>query len=132
MWKISTPPRCHTLQHDPTWETLLPAGVEGSALLVAGRRLHADHCSLMELGERRRAGVGRAAAQAGHDLVDQVLDAWSLRVEVHAGRRDALLEEGHPGAFKAGRVLGAVGDRACRSHAERLLVRPAVAVALEV
>src|SRR5690606_41258846 len=70
-----------------------PARRERAALLVARGRLDADDRALGELGEARGARVGRGAAQARRDLVEQVLDARTLGVEEHAAGADALLVE---------------------------------------
>ena len=76
----------------------------GAALVVAGAALHADDGALVELGEVGGAGVRARRAHAGDDLVEDVLDARPLRVEVHPRRADALLEQ-----LLAGPLEDAVG-----------------------
>src|SRR3954471_3818325 len=107
----------------------LPADLDRPALVVAGPALHANHGALVELLEVAGAGVGAGAAQAGHDLVDDVLDAGALGIDVHARRGDALFEQLLAGPLERVLVAGAVLDGAVRGHAEALLVEPAVRVA---
>src|SRR3954453_1772481 len=131
-WKISIAGSTMPLRRSRGDPGLLPTHRERTPLLVAGRRLEPDDGALMELGQCAGAGIGRAAADSGDDRVDQILDARPSRIEVHARARDALVEEGHPGAFETRRVARPVGDGARRGHAVRLLVRSAVRVALQV
>src|SRR5690625_5025739 len=70
-----------------------PARGDGAPLLVAGRRLHAHDCTLRELLEGAGTRIGARRADAGGDLVEQVLDAGPLRVDGHASRGDALFEQ---------------------------------------
>src|SRR4051812_20348415 len=109
-----------------------PGGEERLALGVAGGALDADDGPLVQLFERPRAGIAARAAQPGDDVVDEVLDAGTLRVEVHARRRDAFLEQRLARAVEARLPLGAAADGTCRGHAERLLEQPAIRVAVHV
>src|SRR5262249_44411795 len=72
------------------------------------------------------------AAYAGHDLVEQVLDARTARIEVHLGARDALLEDRLAGPVERRVVGGTRADRPSRSHAEALLVAAPIGVGVEV
>ena len=65
-----------------------------------------------------RAGVRAGGADAGADLVDQVLDARAGRVEVHPRRRDALLVEPLAGPVERRLRRRAVGHGAGRGHPE--------------
>src|SRR5690606_29548358 len=85
-----------------------------------------------ELGEARGARVGRGAAQARRDLVEQVLDARTLGVEEHAAGADALLVESLARALERRPAGRARRDRARRGHAEALLVEAAGAVVVQV
>src|SRR5215211_1308824 len=86
-----------------------PVRSDRKAFEVAGLRLHAHDGALVELGDGAGTGVGAGAAHPGHDLVDDVLDARVLGVDVHARRADALLEELLAGPFEARLVAGAMG-----------------------
>ena len=109
-----------------------PATRQGVSLGEAGRGLHTERRALVELLERRGAGVGAGRAHAGADAVEQVLHARALGVELHARGRDALLEQPLAGAVERRVAARAGGDGALRRHAERLLVRRAVLVAQQV
>src|SRR3954469_3403507 len=109
-----------------------PRGVQRAAFGIAGGALDAHHSTLVELRQAARAGVRARAAQTGDDPVDEVLDTWLLRVEVHPGRRDALLEQALASALERRLLLGAHPDGARRRHAERLLEQPPVGVAVHV
>ena len=76
----------------------------------------------------RGAGVGAGRAHPGADLVDEVLDAGAVRVEVHPRRRDALLVEALAGPVVRRVRAGAVRHRAGRGHPEGHLVGTAVGV----
>ncbi len=52
-----------------------PGGAQRPSLVEAGGRLQADDRALVELLERRGAGVRAGGPQPGADLVDEVLDA---------------------------------------------------------
>src|SRR3954447_7234279 len=86
-----------------------PAGRERAALLETGAGLHADDGALGELLQGGRARVGAGAAHARRDVVEQVLDAGSLRVEVHPRGRDPLLEERLARAVEAAVTRGPGG-----------------------
>jgi len=45
------------------------------------------------LGEAAGLGVGATAAQAGDDGINELLDARTLRIQIHTPGRDALLEQ---------------------------------------
>src|SRR4051794_12272375 len=98
-----------------------PGGRDGPALVEARGRLDADDRALVQLVDAARARVRAGAAHTGDDLVDQVLDAGTLRVQVHLGRGDALLEHRLAGPVEFRVVGGAGADRAGRGHAEVLL-----------
>ena len=110
----------------------LPVDVERTPLVIAGVGLHADHCQLMELLEGGGAGVGAAAAQAGHDGINEILDARTLRIQIHPPGRDALLEQCRTRPIEARGVLGAHLHRARRGHPVRLLVHPTFRVGHQV
>ena len=96
-----------------------PGRGQRTALLVAGGALHADHGPLVQLGDGPGAGVGAGAADAGDDLVDDVLDARPLGIDVHPRGADALLEQLLAGPVELGLLAGAVlaprGATPCRS-----------------
>src|SRR5262245_40234465 len=88
-----------------------PIGPERATFLVAGGALHADDRPLVELRDRPGAGVGAGGTNAGHDVVEDVLHARAVRVEVHPRARDALLEQLLTGPFERRLVARAVLDR---------------------
>ena len=96
-----------------------PARAERPALFVSGRALDADHGPILELDDVRGSCVGACAPHPGHDLVDDVLDPWSLGIDVHPRRADALLEELLAGPDRtrspAGSGSSLPGRRPCRS-----------------
>ena len=94
------------------------AGPRGSRP-PTGRRPRARSCSS---ASDRGAGVRAGGADAGADLVDEVLDARAGRVEVHPRRGDALLVEALAGPVVRRLGGGPVGDRAGGGHAEGDLV----------
>ena len=105
---------------------------ERPPFVVAGGALDPHHRTLVELGDRRRAGVGARRAQSGHDLIDDVLDARTLRVEVHARCADALFEQFLSSPLEPVVAPGAILHRAVGGHPEALLVEPAVGIAQRV
>src|SRR3954452_22334667 len=60
-----------------------PAPGERATLVEAGRGLDPHDGSVVELLEAAGAGVGARRADACTDLVDEVLDAGAIRLEVH-------------------------------------------------
>src|SRR4051794_5920828 len=109
-----------------------PAGRERAALLETGAGLHADDGALGELLQGGRARVGAGAAHARRDVVEQVLDAGSLRVEVHPRGRDPLLEERFARAVEAAVTRGPGGHGTRRRHPVALLVGAALLVEHQV
>src|SRR5579859_978596 len=61
----------------------LPARRKRHSLGVTGRALRPDDRHLVQFGERACARVGTGASQAGDDLVDEIFDAGTKRIEVH-------------------------------------------------
>src|SRR5687767_4970974 len=86
----------------------------------------------MELLEVGGAGVGAATPYAGHDGVNEVLDAGAFRVKVHASGRNALLEERRTRPIEARGILGAHLHCPRGSHPVRLLVHPSFRVGHQV
>src|SRR3954451_125768 len=111
---------------------LSPAGRQRPALLVAGGALHPQHRPLVQLVDRAGPGVGARGPDAGHDAVDEVLDARPGGVQVHPGRADALFEQPGAGPLEPGGPAGACLHRAGRGHPEALLVPAAGAVVVQV
>ena len=109
-----------------------PGGVQRASLGEAGGALQADGGPLVELLEGPGPGVRAAAAQAGDDLVEHVLDARAGRVDVHPSRADALLEHRLAGALVGRVARGPAAHRPRRRHAERLLELAARLVGVEV
>src|SRR4051794_26083574 len=109
----------------------LPADGEGLALLVAGGGLDADTGALVELLHRAGAGVGEGGADSRGDHVEEVLDGRAQRVEVDAGRRDALGEELPAGQFVGVEAAEALVDRLRGGHPPALLEDPAALVRLQ-
>src|SRR3954447_7821526 len=110
----------------------LPAEVQRLALGVAGGALYPHHRTLVQLADGSGSGIGARAAHAGHEAIEQVLDARPLVVEVHPGRRDPLFEQRLAGAVESCVPLGTATHRPCRGHPERLLEQPAVGIAVHV
>src|SRR4029450_5052501 len=106
-----------------------PGRPERTTFVVSGMALDPDEGPFVELGDRRRPGVRARRADAGDDLVDDVLDARTHRIEVHPGARDPLFEKLLARPIELG--LGAISilDGAVRRHPETLLVEPAVGIA---
>src|SRR5579859_5189830 len=69
-----------------------PAAVEGATLRVTGGGLHADRRAFGELGQCGGPRVRTGRTHSGGDVVEQVLHAGTLRVQVLPPRGDALLE----------------------------------------
>src|SRR6478609_417472 len=117
-----------------TWRSSCtsPRLLERAALVEAGGGLDAHERTLAELREVGRTGVGAGRPDAGADLVDEVLDAGAVGVEVHPGGRDALFVEALAGAVVRRLLRRAVGDGAGRGHPERHLERAAVGVEHQV
>ncbi|NCV97115.1 MAG: hypothetical protein EBW27_03855 [Acidimicrobiia bacterium] len=86
----------------------LPTGVNRATLVIARCTLHANHRSLVEIGDRSGTRIGARRAHASHDLVDDVFDAGSLRVEIHARGADSLFEQFLTGAIDRSFAAGAV------------------------
>ena len=61
------------------------------ALAVAGVTLHADDSTLVEVGDVARAGIRTCDRTPQRSRRESSL--WSIRIEVHARRADALLEQ---------------------------------------
>src|SRR5699024_8262609 len=76
----------------PNRRAASPPARDRAALLVPRGGLDAHDRAVGELLERARAGVGAGRADAGGDLVQQVLDAGTSGVDGHPPGRDPLLE----------------------------------------
>ena len=68
--------------------------------------LDAHNCTLVELFDRARTGVGAGTAHASDDRVDEVFNAWTIGFEVEATRTDAFFEERSTSCFDWSFVLG--------------------------
>ena len=59
------------------------ADVEGLAFVVARCAPDADYSALVELRDRPGTSIGRGRTYAGDDLVDEVLDTGTVRLQEH-------------------------------------------------
>jgi len=88
-------------QAQPTRSTRSPADVLGLPFVIARAGLYPHDSKIVELIEVGRTRVRATAAEAGHDGIKEIFDARSLRIQIHAAGRDALLEEPGTRSIKA-------------------------------
>ena len=84
------------------------------------------------LRQRTGSGVGARGADAGTDLVDQILHSRPNGIEIHPRRGDALLIEALAGSIERRFSRRPVGDRPRRGHPEGHFERAAVGVQQQV
>src|SRR5919197_3294876 len=100
--------------------------MQRAPLVEASGGLDADDRALVQLLDRGRAGVGACRADASGDGVDQVLDAWPVRVEELPAAGYALLEQRLAGPLERGVTGCPARNRTRRGHPEAVLVEAAV------
>src|SRR6185369_9311222 len=83
-----------------SWAGGLPADVQRAAFRESGSALHSDDGAASELAEVCRPHVCTGGAHAGHDLVDEVLDPGTERIEEHPAGGDPLFEQRLAGSLE--------------------------------
>ena len=102
------------------------------ALGEARHRLDADDGAFGQLAEGAGADVGGRAAHTAQMASRTSSTPGRARIQQLSGRRDALLEQGFPGAVELAVAARACAHRPLARHPERLLVRPSGLVAEQV
>src|SRR5574337_1899492 len=109
-----------------------PPDRQGLALGETRRRLHPDHHSLMQFGGCGRTDIGAGAAYPGGDVVEQILNPATVRVQPHPRRRDAFFEQRFTRPLECAVGRGAGGYRPLGGHPVALFVRLVVVVEHQV